>query len=141
MMALMTSNLFVLAQSLKPGTEQAPEPSMMSPWLMGALVVSIILVPFGLGTLLGKMLKMKDLSMKFGVVLLTLELGLAPFVSQYVIGAAEQSRYNKQLKEWETKQAYRDKISKSGIEALKSAVPAVQIIADEKTTTPDPKTE
>ena len=106
-MAYWSSNLLQLAQALKPVAEEAADTSFMSPWMMGLLVVGMVLAPFSLGTLISKWLKMKDLGMKIGVVLLTLELGLAPFVAQYVIGAVEQSRYRTRHAEWEAKEESR----------------------------------
>lgn len=130
-MADWPTHLVVFAQSLKPGTEQVAEPSLMSPWMMGVLVVAIVLVPFGLGSLIAKALKMKDLSMRIGIVLLTLELGLAPFVSQYVIGSIEQKRYQEKLDVWQEHQSYREKISDEGVEKLKSAIPELEVLREE----------
>lgn len=140
-MSFCSSNLLVLAQALRPVVDQAPEPTPMSPWMMGLLVVALIFVPFGIGTMIARALKLKDLSMKIGVVALTLVLGLAPFVSQYFIGASEQSRYEELHAEWEAKQEYRDKISDKGVADLKEAIPGLEVLRPEREPEPAPKTK
>ncbi|MCA9116296.1 MAG: protein translocase subunit SecD [Planctomycetaceae bacterium] len=64
-----------------------------SPWLawfQGLLILFVVLVlPFLLGQLLGRVLRAKDLAGKIGVVLCTAFLGLSPFVWQIGRGLSE----------------------------------------------------
>lgn len=110
----------------KPGAE---EPSLISPWMMGLFVVLILGLPFLLGNLIARWIKMKDMSTKISVILLALILGMSPFVSQYVIGWEEQGRYDEDLSAWKEKQKYRDQISADGIAELKAKakVPGLEV--------------
>lgn len=129
-MERLTSHLLVLAQAAAKGAPQAEEPSLLSPWLVGMIVVVLLGVPFLLGALIARALKMKDLSQKIGVVLLVLFLGLSPFVSQYVVGALEENRYEKELAVWKEKQSARDKITAEGIRGLKDKIPGLNVQFD-----------
>ena len=116
----------VLAQAAQQGARKvAEEAPLLSPWLTLFLVVLLLGVPFLLGSLIARWLKMKETATKIGVVLLSLELGLAPFISQYVIGALEEQRYEQELTGWQKKEAAREKISSQDIEELVKAVPSL----------------
>lgn len=127
-----SSSLFVLAQAAGETAPQAEEPSLFSPWLIGLAVVVLLGLPFLLGTLIAGMLKMKDLSQRISVVLLVLLLGMAPFVSQYVIGSLEQRQYNRELAEWTEKQEAREKITRDGIAGLKEKIPGLNVQFDQQ---------
>ncbi len=77
------SDLVVLAATKPEVTTKASD---TSGWLMFFIVVAIFVVPMALGSFLGKTLKLKDLGFKIGALLLTVVLGLAPFVYQVAIG-------------------------------------------------------
>jgi SecD/SecF fusion protein len=52
------------------------------PWQLFAVGAIVFVLPFILGSLLGQVLRLKDLSFKFGVVLFAIFFSLAPFVFQ-----------------------------------------------------------
>ncbi|MCH8829090.1 MAG: hypothetical protein IID45_05885 [Planctomycetes bacterium] len=128
-MLTLSFNHLLLAAAVKPGDPAGP--GLFPVWAIFLLVVALIGIPFLAGNFLAKWLKMKDLSLKISTVLLAVTLGLAPFVSQYVIGAREQSRHEDRLEEWKEKDAYRKKISKTARDELenhlKKADPSAQV--------------
>jgi SecD/SecF fusion protein len=68
----------ILAQAATPATKTAA-PSAASAWLMFLFVVLVIVVPFVLGSLAARALRMKDISMKLGIVFFTVFLAITPF--------------------------------------------------------------
>jgi len=128
-MEYLALNLPLFAQTAGKAAEKAAEePPLLSPWMTFGLIIVLLGLPFLLGTLFARLLQMKDLGRKIGVILLVVELGLAPFVAQYVIGALEQRQYEQQLAEWKQKQSARDQISPDDIRELKEAVPGVNVL-------------
>ncbi len=117
-------NWFLLAQVSETATQ---EPSGMSGWLLFLILLAIFILPFVLGSLLGRWLKLKDLSTKMGTILLAVTLGLTPFASQVVKGKVEKSQYQDVLAEWETKQQ-RFKITDKGVEEFKQALPNCEVL-------------
>lgn len=71
----------VLAQAV----EQAPKAAAV-PWQLPVLAAAVIILPFVFGQLLAQALRLKDLSVKMGVVLLSISLSLAPFLYQLMLG-------------------------------------------------------
>lgn len=55
-------------------------------WLVFLLVLAVIVVPFALGSLIARGLKMKDYANKIGIVLFSLTLALGPFVTRWMSG-------------------------------------------------------
>ncbi|GAB4145137.1 MAG: hypothetical protein Tsb009_17190 [Planctomycetaceae bacterium] len=123
------STIFLLAQAANTADT---EPSLFSPWMVFLFVFLLLGVPFLLGNLIAKALKLKDLAFKISIVLLAAELGLTPMLSQYVIGALEQRRYEEQLADWQAHEEARKKISESDLAELKQAIPNVEIIEHEE---------
>ena len=93
-------------------------------WLLFLIVVAVFAVPFGLGRFITRVLKLKDLSFKMGVVLLTAVLGLTPFVWQVVQGKLESQRWQVQHAQWEAKQKL---ISDEAVAKLQKALPDCKI--------------
>ncbi|MFQ5734848.1 MAG: hypothetical protein ACE5KM_23180 [Planctomycetaceae bacterium] len=127
-MGNLTCSLMLFAQQsvtqTKPGAEAPP---LLSPWWVGLIVMLVLALPFLLGNLIARGIKMKDLASKIGVMLLVTELGLAPFVSQYVLGWLERGQHAKEMTVWEKKQKFRDQITAEGIGELKKKVPGVEV--------------
>lgn len=74
MNGIWTSFVALLAQAAPPA--KADE----VPWQLFAIGAAVFILPFVLGTLLGRALKLKDLSFKFGLVLFAIFFSLSPFV-------------------------------------------------------------
>lgn len=64
----------------------SPAGGSMSPWLVLLIVVAVVVVPFLLGSLLARALKMRDAAGRLGVVFFTIALALTPFVSRWIAG-------------------------------------------------------
>jgi SecD/SecF fusion protein len=60
-------------------TAEAAKTAQTPAWVLFVLVVTVMVVPFVLGTLLACALRMKDVSMRIGLVLFTVFLALTPF--------------------------------------------------------------
>jgi SecD/SecF fusion protein len=67
-------------------TAQAAKANQTSAWILFLMVVGVIVVPFVLGTLLSRALRMKDVSMRIGLVLFTVFLAATPFAWRLVQG-------------------------------------------------------
>ena len=80
-------NSFLLAQA-----KDMPEPPGPSGGLLFLIILAIFILPFVFGSLLGRWLKLKDLSTKMGTVLLALTLGLTPFVWHVAAGGELKDR-------------------------------------------------
>src|SRR5579863_10456455 len=57
-----------------------------SPWILFLLLIGVIVIPFVLGTLISRALRMKDVSMRLGIVLFALFLAVTPFAYRLVQG-------------------------------------------------------
>ena len=68
-----------LAQAADTATKSASAPSAASAWLMFLFVVLVIVIPFVLGSLAARALRMKDISMKLGIIFFAVFLALTPF--------------------------------------------------------------
>lgn len=113
--ALFAAILFA-AESLLPG------------WLLFLIVIVVLVVPFLLGALIARMLKLKDLSFRIGVVLLTTVLGLTPFVSEVVRGRIEQQQYEAELAEWEARGEKVDgRVTEPGLADLRKEMPELVV--------------
>lgn len=121
-MTLLT--VFAQAASQTPAAEEAP---LLSPIWVFIIALSLLALPFALGSIIARVMKMKDFAMRISVVLLAAELGLAPFVSEYVRGALEESQYDKKIAHYNEKEAARKNITEAGIAELKKANPQLQI--------------
>ncbi len=123
-------NWFLLAQASETANDTAkvtPEPSGMPGWLLFLIILAIFILPFVFGSLLGRWLKLKDLSTKMGTILLAVTLGLTPFVWQFVRGKVEMRQYKAELAEWEKREQQRLRITDKGVEDFKQALPSSEV--------------
>ena len=98
-----------------------------------ALLTAIVIFvgPFLVAKLIARMLRLKDISVRLGIVLLAATLGITPFAAQWVLGMQEQSEYDAALAEWQQKLEQRQsnsKITDAGLEKLRQGLPDVQIL-------------
>ena len=113
-MGQLTFSLITFAQTVSQKTNVTEEQSLVPQWIMLMIVVLLIGLPFLLGSVIARALKMKDLSIKIGVILFAFTLGMSNIGWQYVAGFFEQRRYDEQLATWEERQKKRDQITKEG---------------------------
>lgn len=101
----------------------------VSGWIVFLVVLAVFVLPFVVGSFLGRVLRVKDLAFKIGVVLFTAVLGVAPFVWQSVVGAMERRDYQAELADWQSRQiseAEQEPFDKA-IEDLRKAKPDLRI--------------
>ncbi len=67
-------------------TAQVAKATQTSAWILFLLVVAVIVIPFVLGSLLSRALRMKDVSMRIGLVLFTVFLAITPFAWRMIQG-------------------------------------------------------
>jgi SecD/SecF fusion protein len=81
-------NGLTLAQTVDAAqkTADAAKAAQTSAWVLFLLVVAVIVLPFVIGTFLARALRMKDVSMRIGLVLFTLFLAVTPFAWRLVQG-------------------------------------------------------
>ncbi len=79
MNGLWSNGIWVLGQAADQAAKApaANEPGV--PWQLFAIAAAVFFLPFVLGNVLGQVLRLKDLSFKFGVVLFAVFFSLAPF--------------------------------------------------------------
>ena len=83
----MLNSLSLLAFQDTPVSDgAAAESSGMGGWLVFAIVLAMLIVPFVAGQLIANALRLKDLGLKMGIILFAFTLGLAPFVSRVAAG-------------------------------------------------------
>jgi len=114
------------AYTMFAATTAPEDQSAISGGIVLLIVAAIFVLPFVVGNLLGKWLKLKDIGFRISVVLLAFTLGLTPFVYQGLAAKAERQAYAAELKHWEQKgQKYQ--VTEEGVEELKEALPDCNI--------------
>ncbi len=68
------------------GAAPPAPPAGPNGWLLLGLFLCVVILPFALGNLLSKLLKVKDMSLKIGITLFALTLSVSPFISALVNG-------------------------------------------------------
>lgn len=101
--------------------------------MIWALLTAIVVFvgPFLVAKLIARLLRLKDISVRLGIVLLAATLGITPFAAQWVLGMQEQREYDAALAEWQEKLEQRQsnsKITDAGLEKLRQGLPDVQIL-------------
>lgn len=74
-------------------------------WVKLLITLGVFLIPYGLGVLIARQLKLKEYALKISIVLVATSLGLMPFLYQGVLAAYEERNYENRLKEWKATQA------------------------------------
>jgi hypothetical protein len=126
-MGSLALSLTTFAQAVSQKPRVADEPSLVTPWMMAIIVLLLIGLPFLLGALIARWLKVKDLALRIGVVLFAFLLGMSKIGGQYVMGYLEQRKYDQDLAVWEERQAARDTIKPQTLDELKKAVPGLDV--------------
>ncbi|MFO0976313.1 MAG: protein translocase subunit SecD [Planctomycetaceae bacterium] len=82
-----------VVQQAADTTAAAAASSGVGEFLFAVIVLSMIILPFVFGSLLGKALKCPEWSGRIGVVIFTIILGFAPFISPLLKGESIASRF------------------------------------------------
>ena len=93
-MLAFSTDLFLFAQQGLPETSPVPT------WVTILAAILVFVVPFILGAGLARLLGLKDVGTRIGIVLCVTAIGITPFVWQYVTGHYEQQRYQTRLAKW-----------------------------------------
>ncbi len=116
-----------LGQSvLWAATEVEGTESVVPNWVKLLITVGVFLVPYGLGVLIARQLKMKEYAFKITLVLFAATLGLMPFLYQSILGVLEQRHYEKELAEYETEKS-EFKVTNEALDKIQKEHPQLQI--------------
>ena len=101
----------------------------ISGWILLAVVATVFVVPFVLGSLIARALRLRDMGFRVGIVLFALVLGLAPFAWQSIVGAMERSAYEQDYEEWKRHQRSEAENAEihEALDELKKAKPELRI--------------
>ncbi|MBS0202508.1 MAG: protein translocase subunit SecD [Planctomycetes bacterium] len=72
---------------------EAEAPPAANGWLILGVLAAVFIAPYLLGQLLGRALRLNDLSGRIGVVLMSIFMALAPFVYQEISGRLDEAKY------------------------------------------------
>jgi len=109
-------------------TEAETSESVVPAWVKLLLTAGVFLIPYGLGVLIARQLKLKEYAFKISVVLFAATLGVMPFVYQYIFGALEQAHYERQLETWKMMRQ-ESPIGPEDVEEIKEEYPTLRINA------------
>lgn len=107
-------------------TEAEAAESIVPNWLKLLITAGVFLIPYGLGVLIARQLKMKEYAFKISLVLFAATLGLMPFVYQSILGVVEQRHYERQLAEYKAEKS-EFKITNEALEKIQEQHPNLAI--------------
>jgi hypothetical protein len=107
-------------------TEAEAAQSIVPNWAKILIALGVFLVPYGLGVLIARQLKLKEYTWRITVVLFAGTLGVMPFLYQGLLGYLEQEQYKEQVAEYEAKQN-EFQITKEALDALQDERPGLII--------------
>ena len=108
-------------------TEAEAVEEIVPNWIKLLITIAVFLIPYGLGVLIARGLKLKEYAFKIGLVLFSATFFLMPFFYQSIFGALEQQQYQNKLATWEAEQD-KSKITEKGLKAIKEKSPKLRII-------------
>ena len=107
-------------------TQAEAAESIVPNWLKLLITVGIFLIPYGLGVLIARMLKMKEYAFKIAVVLFAATLGLMPFAYQHILGVFEDLHHERQLAEYEAERS-EFQVTQEHLETIQDQHPDLKI--------------
>ena len=116
-------------------TEAEAAESIVPNWIKLLIAVGVFLVPYGLGVLIARQLKMKEYAFKISLVLFTATLGLMPFLYQGILGALERRHYENQVAEYEAEKN-EFQITDEALDKLQQVHPRLKINRPSETAPP-----
>ncbi len=117
-------------------TEAEAAESIVPNWLKLVITIAVFLIPYGLGVLIARLLKMKEYAFRISVVLFAATLGSMPFIYQGILGHYEQRHYEQRLAEYEARQK-EFQISPEEVSTIQEQFPDLKIARPEEVTTPE----
>ena len=96
-------------------------------WITLLVVIAVFAVPFSLGSLIARRLKLQDLAFKIGLILFTCTLGLMPFCWQILEGQVESYQFDQNTAVWNEIHK-RNQVTDAGIEKLRAELPNCEIV-------------
>lgn len=84
-------------------TEAEAAEAIVPNWVKILIAIGVFLVPYVLGVLIARALKLKEYAFRIVLVLFTGTLGIMPFLYQSLLGVLEQKHYHEQVAEYEAK--------------------------------------
>jgi hypothetical protein len=86
-------------------TEAEAAESIVPNWVKLLITAGVFLIPYGLGVLIARQLKLKEYALKISLVLFAATLGLMPFIYQSILGVLERQHYERQLAAYEAEKS------------------------------------
>ncbi len=108
-------------------TEAEAVENVVPNWLKLLITVAVFLIPYALGVLIARGLKLKEYAFKIGLVLFSATFFLMPFCYQGIYSVLEQREYQEKLATWEAEQD-KSEITEKGLKAIKEKNPKLRII-------------
>lgn len=107
-------------------TEAETADNVVPNWVKLLITLGVFLIPYGLGVLIARQLKMKEYAFKISLVLFAATLGLMPFVYQSLLGVLERQHYESQLAEYEAEKS-EFKVTQEGLDEIQKEHPNLKI--------------
>jgi hypothetical protein len=107
-------------------TEAEAAESVVPNWVKILVTAGVFLVPYGLGVLIARQLKLKEYAFRISLVLFAATLGLMPFAYQSIVGALEQKHYDEKLAEYEAEKN-EFKVTQEALDKLQQVHPRLKI--------------
>ena len=92
-------------------TEAESVENVVPAWVKLLLTAGAFLIPYGLGVLIARQLKLKEYALKISIVLFAATLGLMPFAYQILLSQFEDQQFANRLEaynEWEKNRTITD---------------------------------
>jgi hypothetical protein len=98
-------------------------------WLKLTITIAVFVLPFVVGNLIARALRVKEWGQRIGVVLLAATLGVLPFAYQYLARYYEQAAYDRRVASWEER-GEQFQISDEDVEELRKRRAGLTIITE-----------
>lgn len=120
---------FSSAGGLLATTEADLAAGVVPGWLKLVVTIAVFVLPFVVGNLIGRALRVKEWSQRIGVVLLSATLGVLPFAYQYLAGYYEQAAYERRVASWDER-GERFQVSDEDVAELRKRRAALTVITE-----------
>lgn len=107
-------------------TEAEAAEHIVPNWVKILVTAGVFLIPYGLGVLIARSLKLKEYAFKISLVLFAATLGLMPFAYQSILGVLEQRHYDEELAEYQAEQN-EFKVTQEALDKIQEENPRLKI--------------